>query len=131
MALNNGNGSIFVLRDTLSKYQPLSYFEYHMDSNKYVVTPTDIPNNYIHWLNIFNDVYGDFVDVLYPSNVKIEEDIIVLYRGFYQNENEWKEILWRHGDKHLFYYKILPLLKQEWTYPADLGEFEYLLQELD
>ncbi len=115
MALSIGN-SIFILCDTLSKYQPVSYFKYKMYDNSYVTIPNNIPNNYIHWLHLFNDVYGDFVDVLYPINPNLGEHIIVLYHGFYQNENEWQEISWIHGKEKLFEKEIMPLLEREWTY---------------
>ena len=123
MALSAGN-SIFILCDTLNSYQPLSYFQYNSYSNDYVKTPEDIPENYIHWLHLYNDVYGDCVDVLYPKSPSTGEDIVILYRGFYQHENEWRKIYWTHGDNFLFKYQIIPLLEEEWTYKADIPEDE-------
>ena len=114
--------SIFILCDTLNGFQPLSYFDYYTYGNDYVETPSNIPENYIHWLHIFNDVYGDNVDVLYPKNVSLGENIIVLYHGCYQEENKWKEIYWRHGDNFLFENEIILLLREEWTYDFDLGD---------
>ncbi len=122
MALSIG-ASIFILCDTLNGFQPLSYFNYHTYDNDYVERPDYIPEDYIHWLHIFNDSHGDYVDVLYPQKVNIGEDIIVLYHGIYQEKNEWKMISWRHGESFLFKNEILPLLKEEWTYDFDLGNF--------
>lgn len=116
--------SIFILCDTLNGYQPLSYFGYHILDNKYVETPNNIPNDYIHWLNIFNDSHGDYVNVLYPIRPKENQNIKVLYRGIYEKENEWKEINWKHGNKELFKLKILPLLKLEWSRPFELSHFD-------
>jgi len=119
MALSLG-GNIYILCDTLSKHQPFSYFDYHFYNNSYVKTPNDIPKDYIHWLHIFNDVYGNSIDVLYPKTSNKGQSIFILYRGFYQSDNEWKKISWTHGDPLLFEHQIMPLLEIEWTYPAKI-----------
>ena len=66
----------------------------------------------------------NYISVEELHEIYSKEDIVILYRGFYEKENEWREIYWRHGDRHLFYYEILPLLEQEWTYKADISDFE-------
>jgi hypothetical protein len=111
------NDCIFILRDTLNEYQPLSYFEYQTYDNSYVETPEYMPDGYIHWLQLFDDVWGNVVDVLYPKQpLKKGQCIDIFYRGFYEAENEWKVFEWYHGDEGLFEQVILPQLKQERTY---------------
>lgn len=111
------NDCIFILRDTLNGYQPLSYFEYQTYDNSYVDTPEYMPDGYIHWLQMFDDVWGNVVDVLYPKQpLKKGQCIDIFYRGFYEAENEWKVFEWYHGEEGLFEQVILPQLKQERIY---------------
>ncbi len=107
--------SVWVLCDTGSGYQPYSWFNYNswQDSQN-----TDIQKlkNYKHWLSIFNDVSGFYVDIFYPENAKNGKWCKVLAfhpKGLYQlKKMRFDSITWIHGEDGLFATEILTILEK-------------------
>lgn len=107
--------SIWVLCKTGSGYQPYAWFNRSVWQNS---QNTDIPqiSNYKHWLSIFNDVFGFYVDVFYPENPKEGKQYKILVfhpKGIYEiSKRKFDSIAWIHGEEGLFEAEILTILEK-------------------
>ena len=107
--------SVWVLCDTGAEYQPYSFFN---NSSWLNSQNTDIPQikNYKHWLSVFNDNFGFYVDVFYPENAKEGKSIKILVfhpKGIYPiSKRKFDSIAWICGKDGLFATRILPVLRK-------------------
>jgi hypothetical protein len=105
-------GAIWILCDTGSEYQPYSWF------GRSSFTPNNVQKikGYNHWLSIFDDVWGFYIDVFYPKSVKDGDPIkLIIFhpKGRKRLLNQHYDFLsWFHGLEGVFANEILPILER-------------------
>ena len=113
MALETQTG-IWVLCDTRAGCQPYSWFRYN-SWMKSVNTDAPKVEGCQHWLSIFNDFMGFYVDVFYPISPKSDE-IIKVYifhpqgKLTHDTNKQYDVVSWCHGELGLFANQIVPIL---------------------